>query len=957
MADKDAEADVFAVPNFWQTSQWLETLSEQHNPPFFSRDAGSDDNKPSGFFSLGPVATEQDGFFKLPALSVKEKEAHSSAPNEAAQVTLDHPEASQDGDSEDVWSKFEDFPKPSRVYRTWEDFLSQNQEAHQPAFISEAGPTVYDALLRDNSDPLGFSNTQVPTVRTEVYFSSLLAMALGYESVLFTKDVQTSRFKPVIPVMRISGYSKDVLQHVETQCLACGSTFITLRGFLQSAYAERATRCGVALASAIAEVLRAVQEHVAMERKDPRSLLQLQSTVRGVMIVLGPLRTLANQLNSHTSDEDLIMLCFEQASVADFNNDDACPEIIREVLQRVSRPWIEFMEEWIGTRREDGIPLAKSNVGQTRGFVKVESQAYVDDFGEELEEVDFRLDETKIPKFLPDELAETIFETGCNLRFIRSCHPNNALARADMIQSSRPPWASWLFTWDDISRLESRVESYRNNLMDTIEQFRINASQSCGSIHGLLKDERPIGIFEIDKAQIEQQLQASMDELSKPVRHVTKDDSLKRIVQQRLRAIQGVDATGSTSTPRWSLLPILSFGGIVSAQARVINRESLRLLFKEHDLRKHLRIQRDFQMLGNGNFCSRLSQALFDPEMETAERQQGTVRVGAVMGLRLGGRDTWPPASSELRLALMGVLADAHKLQMAPAANGQLLGSTDLPGDLSFAVRDLPPEEIDLCMNADSLEALDFLRLSYKSPAALTHIITPVALMQYDRIFKHLLRLLRMLYVVNQLFRDVTGKGAYADSSEGISNRFAFEAHHFVCAISSYFMDSGVAIPWQKFEERLAGVEADLSSSNSTIDVAPDKLDSPSRLQDYHLHIIDQILRALFLKKRQQPILNLLDDVFRVVLLFVKQTRFQMHGKHFEKSLGANETAQLYKDFRKKVQLFTTVCRRLTEKSPTSNRKTEAGQWIGDEGMGDESKIAQLLLKLDMSGYYSKREP
>jgi hypothetical protein len=690
-----------------------------------------------------------------------------------------------------------------------------------------------------------------------------------------------------------------------------------------------------------------------VEKRNPHSLLQLQSTVRGILVVLDPLQALTERLKRNVSDEDLMLLVFEHASSADFN-DDACSEIMREVLQRVSRPWIEFVEEWIGTRREDGILLAKSNVGQAKGFVKVQAQTFVDDFGEEVEEVDFHLDRSKIPNFIPEELAESIFETGQNLRFIRSSHRENALARWDMIESNHPPKAAWLYDWDQITQLESRVAVYRNSLLDAVRRYQSDTKNSdeFGKQIPQFGASEPLGFFGFEKDQIENKLAASMNALDQPASSVNDQSPLGQIVRQRLQDTHGAHGISPTSTPRWSLLPILSFGGIVSTQAQIINRESLKLLFQNHDLRTHLRIQRDFQMLGNGNFCSRLSQALFDPELETAETRRGSVRTGAVMGLRLGGRDTWPPASSELRLALMGVLAESHQHQMGWGVESKAAGSADLPGHLSFAVRDLSPEEIDRCMNPDSLEAMDFLRLSYKTPAALTSIITPITLMQYDRIFKHLLRLLRMLYVINQLFRDVTARGSPWEDAGDVSHRFAFEAHHFVCGISAYFMDTGVAIPWQKFEDKLAEVEAALAEPS--LDVSSEKLDSPGQLQAYHSHIVDQIMRALFLKKRQQPVLALLEEIFSIVLLYVKQARLWVLGRGDDAD-PTTRISQLYRDFKKKVQIFLTVCRGLTEKSHTSSKSKDKADGTIEDGIGDDNKIAQLLLKLDMSGFYVKR--
>lgn len=151
---------------------------------------------------------------------------------------------------------------------------------------------------------------------------------------------------------------------------------------------------------------------------------------------------------------------------------------MREVLRRVSARWIELLEEWIGTKREDGVPLTKSIQGESRGFVKVEAEPYVDDFGREVEHVDFRLDYTKVPDFMLSDVAESIFETGRNLRFIRSFHPGHPLAQQAVIALMHPPRATWLYDWASILELERRVSRYRDSLRDALEASR-RRSLSC----------------------------------------------------------------------------------------------------------------------------------------------------------------------------------------------------------------------------------------------------------------------------------------------------------------------------------------------------------------------------------------------------------------------------------------------------------------------------------------------
>ncbi|KAM5348247.1 hypothetical protein ACJ41O_008071 [Fusarium nematophilum] len=974
MARDNDLADVFTIPDFWKTSKWLEQLDRTHDVPtqFFSPSLkGSGpascaffvcanepypDSLDSGLVQFPPVAVEQNGFFKVPSLHpepVAEPEGAASSDN--VQTAQEDP---KDVDpAKDLWLDIDEPEQKAPEHKTWDGFLAGNMAGSQPPLVTEAGPAVYDALLSWSIDPLELKNSNVPVIDVKAYFASLLALALGQESVFFFRQEQGRSFTPALPSMRVSGYSRDILRGLEKQCHRCGSILLELRSFVQSTYSKRSTRCGVALAGALEQILKDVQQHVAVYGQSPRSLVELQSTVKGLLAILAPFHRLTSKLRKGYSDEHVLSLVFHESYSVD-HSEEQLREIMREVLQRVSQPWIEFLEEWIGTRREEGIPLTKANVGESKGFVKVEKEKYMDDFGQEVEDIDFRLDESKMPHFMPYDIAKSIFETGRNLRFIRSCHPDHSLASANIFDATQPPKAGWLYDWDAIQKLETRVNEYRNNLLEAIRKTRSDGEAKVQAHDNplTLQREAELQFFGADESRMEELLLASIDQFSQPLPDHGAEDSLSRVVRQRLSGSRQPPTNGFDFAPHWSLLPVLSFGGIASAQSQVINQESLRLLFSDHDLRSHLKMHRDFNLLGNGMFVSLLSHALFDPELETAERHVGVARQGGVMGLRLGGRDTWPPASSELRLALMGVLAesfgsdnDFSKEKLTSISRD----SSELPGDLSFAVRDLSQEEIDKCMNPDSLEALDFLRLSYKAPIALSTIITPVILTQYDRIFKLLLRILRMVYVVNQLFRDVNARTSRWDDPEDISYRFSREAHHFVSGITTFFLDAGVAIPWQAFEAKLDKIEADLNDPGA-IDT-PETVESPDRLREFHSRVLDRIMLSLFLRKRQQPVLNLLEEIFTVVLEYAKYSRSKALGRSLNKdSEGTRELGQLYRNFKKKVQIFITVCRALTEKSRSTSNKVSDDLGLKQEGIGEDHMVAQLLMKLDMSDYYSK---
>jgi hypothetical protein len=639
---------------------------------------------------------------------------------------------------------------------------------------------------------------------------------------------------------------------------------------------------------------------------------------------------------------------------------DSLKDILLEILSRVSQPWLEFSGEWLGLQREAGLPLTKE--GEGKSFVKVEKRDWIDEQGLEVNQPDFVLDFDKVPTFLAPEDARAMFEVGRSLRFLRDHHSDHPLARADIVASANPPSLDWNFSWHDIMQVEEKALQYEKDLTIAIRQFSKSPNDPLRS----LVPRQPLGeeMFKLDffgkpEEDMQAHVLASIDTFNRPLNDQLQPDQLSQELNTYLVS-RGYPPQQDDSIfcPPISLTPLLSFNPIISAQARIVNGTCVRMFFNSHNLREHLSIQRSFHLLGNGVFSSRLSHALFDPELESAERQRGVARSGGIMGLRLGGRDTWPPASSELRLALMGVLTESYVSNKAlDIVNaGPYLDQTSLPGDLSFAVRDMSEEEIEKCINPDSVEALDFLRLSYKPPPPLEAVITPMILFKYDQLFKLLLRVLRMLYVVSDLFRNATDRTSYWQGIDFVAQRFRIEAHHFISSLSGYFFDTGIESTWRIFDRKLDQIEERINSDDDNITLGQNE--GLDKLRDYHEKVLDRIMFALLLRKRQQPVMKLLEEIFTLILQFSKHSRERALG--LKRKVGADdEVRDMYLKYRKKVGIFITVCRGLSEKKGygekrSMNGKVGPGGLFDGDDLAEENTVAQLLARLEMSNYYSR---
>ncbi|KAK4246376.1 Spc98 family-domain-containing protein [Corynascus novoguineensis] len=1012
MADEEDPSNLFAVPELWRPSTWLDHTvddSKTHHPLFSLHLSGASHPltspnliEASTIHAFNGAGNQDDVFFKLPSLLKElvgqDLQIHTTKTDEPGVASVEHPEfepeLSTASDDEDLWlSHDNDSARPSFV-RTWESFEQHEQERGPPLFISEAGPIAFDALLA-SSQGAG----DVPDVSDAApYCACLRNLALGRSSILFTWDSGKKSFVKTVPCLRISGLSLDSVKAIDNLCLDCGNSARQLQLFAEGAYSAASTPTQVALARVVGCLVAVVRSELSNNSRAVKSILQLKSAVQPAQLVLSYFKNLVKKLAQQNSDEGLLSCLFQEAQASEYR-EILLKEATREVLRIVSRPWTDLVEEWIGVKPEEGIPLDK--MGSGKGFVRVADKTWIDDQGYELEEADYFLEEDRLPTFVPGNMAQSIFEAGRNLRFLREHHPEHPLSRPDVICSALSPRLEWQFDWEAVSKLEAKVNQYRNAVS------RLVAGGLPGT-HGAAVPSRTnkrkydaaeLEYFGRDEAEVQAKILASIRQLNQPLQDPEPQDELSRLLQDHLYRAPADQSHSDSLSPHWTLVPLLSFGPIVEAQSNLINHECMKLLFSSHHLRTHLDLLKQYFLLSNGLLVSRLTHALFNPDLSTAERRSGVALGSGTMGLRLGGRQTWPPASSELRLALMGVLSECYESVTTTTAPRN--SSPNLPGDLSFAVRNLSPQEIERCMDPHSLEALDFLRLSYKPPRALRAVITPAILSKYDRVFKLLLRVLRMLYVANynlshhRRHHNNRGTGEEEEHEQGegveednLSRRFRIEARHFVHQVAAYFFDVGIGEPWGRFEQWLDAVQAhalqqtELTSAagghdpsavpgvaseteakegtvSSTRARAKTTTSSPDVLRERQERALDEIMGALLLRKRQAPVMGLLEETFGIVLKFARVTTKTMevgvhHGK--EGGEGGETVKELYRLFRKKVEVFITVLKGLGEKMAVSSSSAVAAGTNGGRGLGkgDGACVEQLLLRLDMAGFYGR---
>ena len=856
---------------------------------------------------------------------------------ESSSISLDDekPEGSIPEAYEDVWAFAgnEDVLPHAQEPRTWERFYNRDIK-EKSSYLSEAGPGAFDAALVAGID-IGASGDDTPEthiVQSDPLLAALVQLGMGRASSMFTYDTNKQSFQSNFGHLRMSGYTIESFRSLTDGLIEHGNHFVALAGFVEMVYAKNSPSTTlVALAATISSISSLLLRYLGDASNMLRSVLQLQALFTKVGQILHCLSNLVKLLPTSGMDAEILSVIY--CCCQDL---EQSPSWLRatfeQVLSRVSKPWLRSVGSYIGLNLYTSTSCDASMLLHTQD-IDAQSKA-----GQE------KSKPKVIPNFISKESSNKLLQTHNSLKLLRKSCSNHILTGSVKSRFVDPPELEWHFTWIDIERIEAKAKAYETNILEAInekpswqEPYPVGRNTVMGRSaldfdpfmvpHGLLQTHLPDSdnIFELSLSKLCQAVEA---------------DALEEFLTCVLKENQVSDLASNASVPPLSVTPLLSFSPIISAQARIINLTCLRLLFKDHNLLDHLRLQWQFHLFGDGVFASQVSQALFDPELESAERWKGYRRIGKI-GLKLGSRSSWPPASSELRIALMGILSECYRSTLTGVNEKR---SSDLPGGLSFAIRDISEAEIKRCMNPDSIEALDFLRLQYKAPAPLDAVLTASSLNKYDTIFKLLLRVKRMLFVVSQLASDVRSRARNKTHVDLSTIRFSFEAHHFVTTINEYLFAVAIGLPWSSFESDIADIERKLDNDEVAYQISSHE--GVHQLHVRHEEVLDRMLFGLLLRKRQEHAMTVLEEIFRTILRFVKtKHEASPHGLRGPPSINSKQ--DLYHKFRNNVRIFIDVCKRLSDKQLGSSARQSAVQ-------RGASNIDQLLLRLGMNDYYSR---
>ncbi|KAF2479795.1 Spc98 family-domain-containing protein [Neohortaea acidophila] len=784
----------------------------------------------------------------------------------------------------DVWAFDFDFDQLETAsgWHSWESFQGRTETtSERPCFLAEAGPQSFNAALARS----GLHGAVTSVLPQDVLLRALSHLVVGRGSTIFHWNDANQLFEQSLGDVPGSGYSLECYNNFTADMMACGTTFRKLRTY-SSKVANRTTCTAVvALRDSVATILDGLERYIATGVRNVVSMLQFQGLVERPSRLLGMLDQFVVFVADHTTDEEIISTLSDEVTQA-LSIDNTFAEIVQVLLARVSGPWLERLHAEVSMRPAFVCDGHSTGSAEENGLPGSDA----------------------LPPFISAEDRRLISNTKATLQILRSKSSDGAVSVAGFGESRT---------------LQVAEPALPAILVDNAHSAHIiQDGGSSGSEFLSWSDSELQGAY----------FAATGQQMSQPVK-------LGRRESLEFTAVSILEEHDAKIEPppslRWSVgEPIDLLRDVrphLRAHALHTDRILFQLLFNEMGLVSHLDSIRQYFLFGNGDFASRMSTTLFCENIQSAQRQRGSVPNGQAMGLRLGTQEgqRWPPTSSEVQLSLTDILSDTFR----PQSQGQ-----EPPGGLSFSIREMSENEIEKVTDPQSIHALDFLKLQYTSPGPLSAILTPSAMSAYDEAFRLLIKLLRLTHVTTRLKESICmrkGIGQTADSGLYLRRQFVSEAHHCILVLSSHFLESAIEEPCSKLMTSMADAERAASGMGSEGVVEAREPVGVEQLSRVHHMCVDTIRSRLFLRRKQAKIYEGLCNVMTSIL----KGAALLDDEH---STGLQESFDV---FRRSVKGLLSVLRQSVEHS----RKAISGDTSAEEDL-DVTKF--LLARLNWNGFY-----
>ncbi|KAK8217342.1 hypothetical protein M8818_001595 [Zalaria obscura] len=931
----ESERDPFAVSDLWRKSTF--TINNDPHETLFNNDLSFAIEFPElniASHDRHGLSNTEDYGLRLPDLDAFEfgaledlspPESHRGEKSEGE----DEIERQQDELGEDIWNvaSHADIPAKAPALRTWEGFLDEQHAEPVSAYLSEVGPGVFDAALQQEEKGTAAASASDDVLQPAFVLRCLFSLALGRASVLFQWNDEKAVFEDTLENVRVSGCSALCSQSLIQRVKGLGNTTMELRNHVLRTYAAKSPLPAyVALAGCLEVILNAADKHLTSQAAVVRSFVAFESAIQVPDQLLHLFSTLLHETKSARSDHEVANEVYHMAQHSS-GLSNAIQSIYADVLARVSEPWLTSLKNRVGL-----------------GDAKYASpDPVLPDF---LDLVNGPSDSTNGHRISAADIvspadSQCVEEIHAGLEILNACAPEHPLLFSGSYTSTGVRGQQ--SAYPDLERTLQRAKQYELELQGAINKYASGSRSATKETTELQTPARSAQPADENDAWLDDERQKQflaaigarcVQTPGTGTEAVTEDGLLDQLLKLFQEGDQEDDYSLDVSVAPLAQSPLVSLQPYLDVQSQAVNSSVLRLLFKECRLREHLSLQRSFHFFGNGVFLERLSSALFSADLDTAERMTGKVRTPSAMGLRLDVRDgaRWPPASSELRLSLMGILSESYKPNHTGSEHNK---SQDLPGGLSFSIRELPEADIERVLDPGSIYALDFLRLQYAAPHPVNSVITADSLQKYDEIFRFLLRLLRVTHLTTLMKASIAGiYSATAPGSGHDGIGFATEAHHIMSTLHSHFFAIGISAPWATLDRELAHVEETLDKTDaSTMGL--------QALRQLHDAMLDSVRTRLLQRRKQEKLLNSVNSIFTIILQASRSLQDQQVGS----------------DMRSLRERLTSEARTLVKLLEEASDKALKRRAADKKEKEDLETFNILRLRLDMSGYYSTARP
>ncbi|XP_019761001.2 gamma-tubulin complex component 6 [Dendroctonus ponderosae] len=328
------------------------------------------------------------------------------------------------------------------------------------------------------------------------------------------------------------------------------------------------------------------------------------------------------------------------------------------------------------------------------------------------------------------------------------------------------------------------------------------------------------------------------------------------------------------------------------AQLNLANNEILKYFVEELRFLDHLESLRDYFFLQDGEFGRSITENLFEK------------LYSANFPLELINGKT-------LQHLVFGALDNSNKYQQHAH-------------HLSFKINSLPK-----CFDLNDPDVLDCLSLTYKVKWPLNILLPSDVVNRYDRVFKFLLKVNRVSWVMKKLFMELkilakeTGEKEIYLMSSAQYRRLHQCRHimsHFVQTLQNYIVGDVLQPSWSVFENNLANV--------SSLD----------ELYEAHNVYIKDIIFRCMLHQKSVALRNMVHKIFVVILKFyyyLKSRRWKCeNGSYVHPNFHKLE--KIFENFEDFMVYFFKVVKKVAKS-------------------GYQPYLAQFLHVLDVNDYYSKK--